>query len=222
MKRYLLSFINFFIYLFKSRDLLPGPWLTYTMRAGHHYCDRSVFRPVKLSYLRFSVLFSGTSLYTTQLPINQQDINKLLGFTDGTWRDHKNSARFGWNVTWENNIGVVHIHGYVYAGGERLSQEICALTDWYQPVNCLLTVYEKEYLFEVKGYTPVSIPRVATGIAVQTTYARMMPTLVQPVVMVKGDGTPVRLGEAKGVLLYPYFGGDEKPNRNVSVQIKLL
>jgi hypothetical protein len=106
--------------------------------------------------MKFSVQFDSSAVYATISPINQYDINKLWGFTEGT-DNHLNSARLGWGYN-ENKL---RLYGYAYADGQRSSVEICSI-ELNTPIDCNIKIAEGLYLFSVNGKTK-SLPRSVTG-----------------------------------------------------------
>lgn len=56
----------------------------YTIRAGQDYCDQKAFKSVKVSQMNFTAKFDNSAIYTTIDPVNQYEINKLYGFSEGS------------------------------------------------------------------------------------------------------------------------------------------
>ena len=94
--------------------------IIYRIRAGQQYCDQSALVFTSKTTLSFSAMFDNSAIYTSQLPENQNDINKLYGFSDCDTHHSIASARFGWN--WRDNA--LRIYAYCYRNGERVSQEL--------------------------------------------------------------------------------------------------
>lgn len=86
----------------------------YTIREGTHMSSQRMTWQTS-NRLSFDAVFLESCKYTTQDPVNQQDINKLYGFSDCNDNHQKNSARFGWR--WYNDT--IEVFGYVYNDGER-------------------------------------------------------------------------------------------------------
>src|SRR4051812_45761020 len=59
-----------------------GEFYQYVIRQGQHYTDNNNFQRVEYDELKFTVKFDSTSIYQTIDPANQEDINKLYGFSD--------------------------------------------------------------------------------------------------------------------------------------------
>ena len=73
----------------------PASFTSYTIQTGAHYCDQSTLKPITVTNgIAFNVKFNSSAVYQTKDPANQEDINKLWGFSEG--EDHQlNSARIG-------------------------------------------------------------------------------------------------------------------------------
>lgn len=124
-----------------------GPiFTTYTIPAGQNYCIGNDYQPDSFRILRFQAIFDSSCIYTSADPINQYDINKLLGFADSATFHHRNSARFGWN--WEG--GAMHIHAYCYRSGLRESQELGTVS-LNAPHDFSIEVRPLQYIFTLNG-----------------------------------------------------------------------
>ena len=121
---------------------------TYLIKAGNNFCEKNTYQAGNWAILRFRAVLDSSCIYTTALPVNQLDINKLYGFADCSSFHHKNSARFGWN--WVN--GEMRIHAYCYADSVRKYKELGTVTV-NKPFECKLTVLPDIYLFELNGKT---------------------------------------------------------------------
>jgi hypothetical protein len=93
--------------------------------------------------LAYIAKFDYTCEYLTQDPNNQDDINKLFGFTEGLRHVHDVSARFGWrwNPTIRKieilayvhtKVGVQHIYLHSLSLGEEVSLEIIRYNNKYE------------------------------------------------------------------------------------------
>ncbi|MDB5201723.1 MAG: hypothetical protein JWQ27_1132 [Ferruginibacter sp.] len=111
--------------------------------------------------MAFVVKFDSSAIYKTLNPVNQYDINKLYGFTEGT-DPHLNSARIGWS--WNDHA--LRLYAYAYKNGERFSKEI-AITPLNKEIICKISVAPGQYSFSVDGVTEVlpraELPVTATG-----------------------------------------------------------
>ncbi len=119
----------------------------YVIPGGAHFCDRSMATSVNLSTICFKVKFDSSAIYETTDPVNQFDINKLMGFTEGI-DPHLNSARIGWSY---NNCAL-RLYAYTYNNGVRSSQEICTVA-LNQEINCSISLSANSYNFQVNNNT---------------------------------------------------------------------
>jgi len=131
-------------------------YTTYLIRKGNNFSDQTGFRSVTVNgTMNFMARFDQSAVYTTIDPVNQYDINKLWGFSEG-FSNSFNSARVGWAY----NNGALRLYGYVYAKGVRHSREITTVaigTD----VSCSIRLSGSSYVFTVNGVS-VSLPRGTT------------------------------------------------------------
>ena len=141
-----------------GKDSTPV-YTKYTIYKGQHYCDKTVVQSFSDQAMSFKVIFDSTAIYTTLDPINQGDINKLFGFTEGV-DNHINSARIGWS--W--NEKALRLYAYSYADGIRSFKEITTVTIG-TVITCKISISEKQYLFEVDGKI-ASLPRAIEGPAI--------------------------------------------------------
>lgn len=116
---------------------------TYTIQQGSHNSDQVILRPVETAEMKFAVLFDNSAIYTSIVPNNQYDINKLYGFSEGVDNQY-NSARIGWN--WYDNA--LHLYAYVYNKGVRLYSEIKAVAIG-EEIPCSIKVAGNNYIFRV-------------------------------------------------------------------------
>ena len=132
----------------------------YNIAAGEHYCDKTTIKPVAISQMLFKVKFDSSAIYTTVDPLNQYDINKLYGFTEGQ-DPHVNSARIGWAF----NDGKLRLYAYAYKNQQRLSQEISTINIG-EVINCAIKFDSLNYIFIVKD-REVKLSRALAGITAQ-------------------------------------------------------
>lgn len=93
----------------------------FLIRKGNHYCDQTGVLPFSGTDMHFKVWFNQSAIYKTTDPENQNDINKLFGFSDnGTADHHLYSARFGWR--WSD--GGLLLFAYVYNNSIRTTEEL--------------------------------------------------------------------------------------------------
>ncbi|SIT79201.1 hypothetical protein [Pontibacter indicus] len=132
------------------------PITTYIIRKGGH-TTQNPLKFIDNSTLRFEATFDSTAIYSTSLPANQADINKLYGLSDCETDHHTNSSRFGWR--WYE--GRLEIHAYTYTNKKRNTSYITSVfpgqTNRYE-----LTMGEKVYTFKVND-KQVTLPRYCTS-----------------------------------------------------------
>lgn len=124
----------------------------FTIKKGNHFCDQTRVKSVTTSQMNFVVKFNETAMYTTQDPINQTDINKLWGFSEGS--DHQfNSARIGWAY----HTGALRLYAYTYANGVRSYRELSTIA-LNTLIPCSIALEGSTYRITANGQT-VSLPR---------------------------------------------------------------
>lgn len=125
-----------------------GQFYEYIIRSGQHYANFNNYQPMQIEQLQFIVKFDHTAEYKTTDVNNQEDINKLYGFSDNNSGHHQFSARFGWN--WAR--GSLRLYAYVYNNGERSSKEIISIKP-EQEYHCSIKVSGNKYIFSVDAVT---------------------------------------------------------------------
>ena len=124
----------------------------YRIRAGQHYCDQNTIKSIRTTEMKFMARFDHTAQYQTIDPVNQYDINKLYGFSEGI--DHQyNSARIGW--AW--NDGALRLYAYAYINGVMESSEITTVAIGAENA-CSIKVSGSQYIFTVNGISK-TLPR---------------------------------------------------------------
>lgn len=149
----------------QKNDVLPeenmtatgSSFIQYVIRQGQHYSDQSTFTNVQYDELKFAAIFDSTAVYRTADPANQEDINKLYGFSDSNSPHHQFSARFGWN--WSRDS--LRLFAYTYNNAVRESKEI-GTVQIGAVNNCSIKVTQSTYIFTLNG-KPVTTSRSATG-----------------------------------------------------------
>ncbi|MFI5188419.1 MAG: hypothetical protein ACHQF0_16930 [Chitinophagales bacterium] len=130
-----------------------GELVEYTIPKGQHYTDQNTYQAVSYDELKFTVKFDSSAVYQTIDPVNQEDINKLYGFSDNNADHQQFSARFGWN--WAR--GALRLYAYVYNSGERASQEITSIQIGTE-YTCSIKVSGDHYIFSADNIT-IEMPR---------------------------------------------------------------
>jgi len=138
----------------------PPSFITYTIPQGAHYAtgyDSTHFEVITALHQHFKAIFDSSAIYSTVDNNDQQDVNKLFGFSDNQASHHAFSARVGWS--WSNNA--LKLFGYTYNDSIRAIQQL-AIVPIGQEVDCNIGIdtLRKLYLFTVNG-TTTSMPRTA-------------------------------------------------------------
>jgi hypothetical protein len=129
-------------------------YTTYTIQKGKNYCDNNTYTVMEnIDAMDFSVVFDSTCVYSNADPVNQADINKLMGFSDCNTLHQANSARFGWN--WME--GRIYLYAYCYNNSERIYKTLAAVP-LNQPQHLKMYVAGNYYVFQVNGKND-SVPR---------------------------------------------------------------
>jgi len=85
---------------------------TYKIKKGHHYASGIHFGHFKGTSLKMQFQFDDSAIYDLKDSTDQQDTNKLFGFTDcNVVNPTQNSARFGWRY-WNNEIQIMAFVDY--------------------------------------------------------------------------------------------------------------
>ncbi len=132
--------------------------MIFTIKEGNHFSDQLCF---KLSNIfnfsgsqAFTVTFTDSCAYKLESKQDQEDINKLFGFSCG-WH-HKNSARFGWSFVNRK----IQLWAYYYNNSRRSYTHITSL-DFNKPYQLRLTALESCYEFIVDSdYVAVALLKV--------------------------------------------------------------
>lgn len=136
---------------------IPETFKTYTIQKGEHYCDETRLKQVTITNgISFNVRFDSSAIYKTTNPANQEDINKLWGFSEGN-DHHLHSARIGWAYT----RNALRLYGYVYADSIRHFKEIKTI-GLGEIVKCQIKITADGYELTA-GSSSVSLPRAPKG-----------------------------------------------------------
>ena len=129
-----------------TAPVTSSEFVQYTILQGQQYCDKSTYQAVEYDSLAFVVKFDSSAIYQTSNTTNQDDINKLFGFSDNNANHQQYSARFGWR--WSKNA--LRLFGYTYNNGVRSSKELGSVEIGTEN-SCLLKVSGNSYIFTVNG-----------------------------------------------------------------------
>lgn len=163
MKWYLLILI-FLISCYDIQDVgIDGLVLEkYTIKKGRNK-STSRIEYLTRNYIEFEALFDTTAVYTTLMPYNQIDINKLMGFSDCNDHHQTNSARFGWR--WHNNQ--LEILPYVYNNSKRLDEPVIFISELHEWNKYRIEFINNAYIFTVNNniqYITSRTQRCAKGL----------------------------------------------------------
>ncbi len=140
MKKLFLS-LNIISVLFSCTRKDDFGFRVYKIKEGKHSSSHVVcsFSGDEMS---FEAMFNETVVYENLDPVNQEDINKLFGFSDCSSHHQNNSARFGWR--WFNNE--IQIFAYCYAENERAWRQV-GVVEMNESNNYRIVAEEQEYIF---------------------------------------------------------------------------
>lgn len=126
---------------------------TFLIPAGEHYATNSPVTATTADSLTFDVRFDDSAIYTSVLPENQFDINKLRGMSDCETHHHTNSARVGWRWTGS----AIELSAYTYVNGVRSSTTLGQIqpNGWY---SLSIAFVGSTYEFTLDGQLTV-VPR---------------------------------------------------------------
>lgn len=99
----------------KPADSSEG-WINYQIPEGVHQSSNTALTLFSGDSMAFYFSFDSTALYQTRDPANQEDWNKLMGFSDCQSHHHQNSVRLVWR--WNEGAGI-EIGEYFYRNGQR-------------------------------------------------------------------------------------------------------
>lgn len=132
-------------------------FITYHIKEGNHEVDHNLNTPFTASSMRFQAVFDSSCVYKTSVPENQNDINKLYGFSDCSSQHQNNSARFGWN--WRE--GALRIYAYIYVNGVRQEREL-GTAELNETTSFRIDIRDNSYVFTYRGAETV-MPRHCSG-----------------------------------------------------------
>ncbi|MBG9375885.1 hypothetical protein I5907_06545 [Panacibacter sp. DH6] len=130
---------------------------TYVIYKGNQSCTPNPFVLTSAAKMAFTAIFDSTCTYQTVSPGNQEDINKLYGFSDCGSHHLDNSARIGWR--WSDDS--LRLFGFVHNDGVMVFREITTASIG-STVTCRINCLAETYYFEVNGKS-VSLPRHCSG-----------------------------------------------------------
>ena len=107
--------------------------------------------------MTFNAVFDSSCIYSTVDPKNQNDINKLYGFSDCNTHHLINSARVGWR--WSKDS--LRIFAFVHNDGIMLYKEITT-AQIGSVINYTISCLADQYNFTVNGKA-AQLPRHCSG-----------------------------------------------------------
>jgi hypothetical protein len=134
-----------------------APSVTYIIKQGEQFCTPNPFVTTVDSQLNFIAVFDSTCIYTTADSRNQNDINKLFGFSDCNTHHLENSARIGWR--WSKDS--LRIFAYVHNNSNIIFKEITT-AEIGKEIKCNITCTEGEHLFKANE-KDATLPRHCLG-----------------------------------------------------------
>ncbi len=190
----LLFSIIFFSSCVKDLESILGiyEWKTYTIGAGNHFCDGLHVNTLSKDHLDFVAVFNETAIYDLHNK-NQNDINKLYGFSDCNSEVGENSARFGWR--WLVKENKIEILAYIHKNGK-----IVFIDD--KPIHMGYANFGEEGSYSI----------YVVGDSYNFNYNGNL------VVVEHQRGCNEQ--RAIRTILYPYFGGDETAPHTINIRIK--
>lgn len=131
--------------------------ITYIIPKGEQFCTPNPLSFTSKNKLTFNAVFDSSCIYSTVDPKNQNDINKLYGFSDCGTHHLINSARVGWR--WSNDS--LRLFAFVHNDGNMLFKEITT-AQIGSVINCVISCSTDQYTFTVNGKT-AQLPRHCSG-----------------------------------------------------------
>lgn len=113
-------------------------WI-FKIKEGKHRSTNKV-KTINRDNVHFELLLTNSCEYETIDPVNQWDVNKIFGFSDGGGHQ-KNSARIGWRYV--NNE--LQLMAYTHYNEDFYFKKICVVNTgvYYDcKINCLPDQYE--------------------------------------------------------------------------------
>ncbi len=168
-------------------------WKTYTIGAGNHFSDGFRVNTLSKDHLDFIAVFDETAIYELHNK-NQDDINKLYGFTDCNSTVNENSARFGWR--WLVKENKIEILAYIHKNGK-------IFFDNDKPIHMGYAKFGEEGSYSI----------YVVGDSYNFNYNGNLKNI-------KARGCNEQ--HAIRTILYPFFGGNETAPHTINIRIKQL
>lgn len=92
-----------------------GDWDIFVITKGCHR-SKLAWHPFFRNTIKYKFILTDSAKYSI-LDDDRYDINKLIGFSDGSLNHHKNSFRIGWN--YDSGKDEFILYAYTYVDGKR-------------------------------------------------------------------------------------------------------
>ena len=151
MKTFLIFLLLIFISFSscdKMDDLMYSHYISYTIQHKNHHSSVEIPGLHSGREMRFNATFEAGCIYETKEPSNQDDINKLYGFSDCGDAHHTNSARFGWR--WNLKKSKIEIFAYTYAH-KTVAYKYITDVDIDANNEYSIKIVDHKYLFTING-----------------------------------------------------------------------
>jgi hypothetical protein len=139
-----------------SKETKVGEEQTYFIKKGNHGAEGNNMEFFDRNAVSKVVVFDSSAIYHAAAGANQEDVNKLFGFSDCNTHHQENSARIGWS--W--NGKAVVLYAYAYVNKERIIKML-ATVSINEPVRCSVRAAGDRYYFSVNDHSD-SLPRHCT------------------------------------------------------------
>jgi hypothetical protein len=125
----------------------------FVIKTGNHYSEQNAPQIMNRSAMSAHVTFDSSAIYQSVDPVNQGDVNKLMGFSDCGNDHQQNSARIGWSWTGEK----LELYAYCYVDKARVIKSLGNFP-LNKAITCSISAKDKYYYFKADNIND-SIPR---------------------------------------------------------------
>ena len=121
----------------------------FVIKKGRHYANGKWFglfnfRILKIQNISFKFEFDKSAIYQFS---ENNGWNKLMGFKNGIFGIHKNSARLGWRC----EDGIIRICSYCYIDGIRKTEYLPVEIKLNKKYECDIIEHNHYYYFRIKN-----------------------------------------------------------------------
>lgn len=147
----ILVILSFLSIACEKEEVIPSKAMTFTIKKGSHNSLPEMLALVKEEKISFKATLTQSAGYFLDYENNQ--MNKLFGFSDCSTAHHENSARFGW-MSINNRMAV---YPYTYINGTRsyTDKDPIAEIELGREYTYHIRIRGNKYIFEVE--TPQGI-----------------------------------------------------------------